>query len=231
MGLGFNLVDFPDADFLAIDVDNSGEITQEEFKSFFTLAIENNALPCAIPAAPEDDLQFQPTDLSGRLTVACLEAKGLKPNVSWFDSLKNDSVGAARKKTLVFKPIPAANTISLRPAAIEDDEDDALPLREQNKNRAESADGHAMAGMAAMQAAKKVAARAKGLVGDASVAADKLHYSVPLKELEGKRNHFLRQIKTKKLKCSSDSQPKCWDRLPAGVKIEEEYFLKAGESR
>jgi hypothetical protein len=42
MNLGFNLVDFPDEDFLAIDVDNSGEIDVEEFKSFFNLALSND---------------------------------------------------------------------------------------------------------------------------------------------------------------------------------------------
>jgi len=59
MKLGFNLVDFPDEDFLAIDVDNSGAIDVEEFKGFFNLALSNDSLPSPPPPPPEDDLQVR----------------------------------------------------------------------------------------------------------------------------------------------------------------------------
>jgi len=45
-----------------------------------------------------------------------------------------------------------------------------------------------------------------------------------IKSLEIRRLDFLRKVKRMPRKCSSDTQPECWDRLPRGIKIEESYF-------
>lgn len=221
MGMGFNLTDFPDEDFLAIDVDNSGVINVEEFKDFFETAIANAGSPCGPNGIPEDDLGASGgTDMDGRLSVKCIEAKGLKPVASWFDKFK-DGDSQMRKKTLIYRPMP-------------------VPWKETGSNDEDDEDGAPSAGvvqrrrssmMAGAAAAKMLAAKAKENVADAGVVADKLHYSEPLKELEGRRNAFLKRVKNQPRKCSSDTQPTCWDRLPKGGKIDESYFLNGSENR
>ena len=225
MGMGFNLTDFPDEDFLAIDVDNSGVITVDEFKEFFETAIANAGSPCGPNGIPEDDLGASGgADMDGRLSVKCIEAKGLKPVASWFDKFK-DGDTQMRKKTLIFRPMP----VPWKDSNNNDDDDDGAPsIGEQGaKERRRSSM------MVTAAQAKMLAASAKENVAadDGDATADKLHYSEPLKELEGRRSAFLKRVKSQPKKVSADTQPTCWDRLPKGGKIDESYFLNGSENR
>lgn len=224
MNLGFNLVDFPDEDFLAIDVDNSGEIDVKEFKDFFNLALDNDSLPSPPPPPPEDDLQFQPTDLDGRITIACIEAKGLRPSSAWFDCFKDKNT-QMRSNTLVFEPVPRQQRLLNPLASTEDLEEGGGTdeLLHKDDSKTSSTD---KGNLGIIAHARKFAKTAKKNTSEAVDVSSKLHYTAAIKELEFRRNAFLRSLKTKPRKCSSDTQPKCWDRLPKGVKIEETYFSK-----
>ena len=239
MSLGFNLVDFPDEDFLALDTDNSGIVSAEEFNAFFNHAVANSTLPCPPPEPPEDDMQFQPTDLSGVLSVTCVEAKGLVPNRTWFDSL--GSAGAAgtgggvskSKQTLVFEPIPKAKSGLLvtnkSKSAAEEEERDHEKGGSTTRHRKESesplVDVGSLLAMSSHWLARSAAPGQHGEhEGPSSEQIAQLHYTDGLKALEPARTNFLMRIKQMPRKCSSETQPKCWDRLPPGIKINESYF-------
>ena len=183
--------------------------------------------------------QFQPTDLDGRLTVSCIEAKGLHPSSTWFDSFKNED-SKTRNKTLVFAPIPQLATLSASSnAMIEEIEVGENTSRRSSVSlqsplqspRDGSGSANPLASMATTSIAKRLATKGKQYVEEAADVSDRLHYSEPIKQLEGLRNAFLRRLKTAPRKCSSDTQPKCWDRLPKGVKIEEAYFSEKPPTR
>ncbi|GMI54341.1 hypothetical protein TeGR_g8450 [Tetraparma gracilis] len=234
MALGFNLVDFPDEDFLAIDVDNNGTISASEFQDFFQLAVDNSSLPSPPPPPPEDDLAFQPTDLDGVVTISCMEAKGLVPSSSWFDSFKDGSQ-KMRSKTLIFLPVPPAQRGLVRAAPAEDDtfeSSDAENFEPDHRSLGPFAGPEAPDQEAARLGAtsfmktqaKKLRGRAQDIVTMNQEVSEKIHYSDAIKEMEPRRSDFLRRIKSAPRECSSDTQPKCWDRLPPNVKVKESYF-------
>eukprot|EP00520_Triparma_pacifica_P016982 CAMPEP_0118670500 /NCGR_PEP_ID=MMETSP0785-20121206/21493_1 /TAXON_ID=91992 /ORGANISM="Bolidomonas pacifica, Strain CCMP 1866" /LENGTH=1544 /DNA_ID=CAMNT_0006565305 /DNA_START=23 /DNA_END=4654 /DNA_ORIENTATION=- len=230
MNLGFNLVDFPDEDFLAIDVDNNGTI--DVVKSFFNLALSNESLPSPPPPPPEDDLQYQPTDLDGRLTVSCIEAKGLHPSSTWFDRFKNED-SQTRNKTLFFAPIPQSGLSVSNAVSVEDNEEYENSAEEppHSPRDRKPSTGNTLSSLATTSIAKRLATKGRELVDEAVIVSQRLHYSEEIKKLEGLRNAFLRTLKTAPRKCSSDTQPNCWDRLPKGLKIEESYFSEKPPKR
>jgi len=281
INLGFNLTDFPDEDFLAIDVDGSGEVSAKEFNDFFALAVANSQLPSPPPDPPEDDLQNQPTDLEGRLSVSCLEAKGLIPSIAWFDSLgggRHDGKSVqTRNKTLVYEPLDKYRHKRRATKIYREDEeiissddksdrsnsfgtgnnDNTNKIHDNVSSNIDDGDNSATRARTASAASRllsksakynertgrgteistivttmqrtsdliaKRAAEKKDLEKDAEVTGKMLHSTEGLRGLEKKRLEFLRNVKKMERKCSSDTQPECWDRLPKGIKIEESYF-------
>ena len=231
MKLGFNLVDFPDEDFLAIDVDNSGEIDANEFRTFFELAVKNSTLPFSPPPPPEDDLQFQPTDLDGEVVIECLEAKGLVPSSAWFDSFKEGHGGA--RKTLIFNPAPQfypsstpASTRCNATPNFDIDPDDPPPPSSPEE---EAPSIRRFARFHDTLTTRADTARTN--VKNVNEANDKIHTTANLRELESSRSKFLQKLKTEPRMCSSDTQPECWDRLPPGVKVKESYFTSRPHPR